>query len=275
MFQFGCWRLYNTISNMFGLTFHPYGLIIGIALVAGWEFLRLACKKYQISFDRIKTSVVMILVGGFIFARLWHGVTDWYLYAPNPIALLYVWQGGMSIIGGIIGGCLVAVGLILFQSKLSLSKEKLSFLLLTDLVVHALPISQIIGRLGNFVNQELYGLPTQLSWGIYIDVEHRLGNVATQSHFHPLFLYEMLLNFVIALWIWRSKWQLGAGGSTGLYLVLYGFGRLLLDFLRIDRGKYVWIGLSLNQYVLLVLVIIGLALLGRKHYQAKSAKIGR
>ncbi len=260
---------------MFGLTFHPYGLIIGVALVAGWEFLRLACKKYQISFDRIKNNIVIVLVGGFIFARLWHGVTDWYLYAPNPIALLYVWQGGMSIIGGIIGGCLVAIGLRLLQSRPKPSEGKLSFLLLTDLVVHALPISQIIGRLGNFVNQELYGLPTQLPWGIYIDVEHRLRNVASQSHFHPLFLYEMLLNLVITLWIWRSKWQLGTGGSTGLYLVLYGFGRLLLDFLRIDRGKNVWIGLSLNQYVLLILIIIGLALLGRKHYQAKSAKIGR
>lgn len=190
---------------MFGLTFHPYGLIVGVAFVVGWEFLRLACKKYQISFDKIKTSVVMILIGGFIFARLWHGVTDWHLYAQNPTALLYVWQGGLSIIGGIIGGCLVAIGLILFQRRPQPSESKLSFLLLTDLVVHALPIGQILGRLGNFVNQELYGLPTQLPWGIYIDVEHRLGNVVTQSHFHPLFLYEMLLNFVIAMCIWRRK----------------------------------------------------------------------
>ncbi len=260
---------------MFGLPFHPYGLLIGIALVVGWELAQRACKKYRINFAGIQKSFILILIGGGISARLWHGVTDWSIYSENPIALLYIWNGGLSIIGGIIVGMLTAVGITFGHTRSSSNLEKLSLLGLTDLMVHALPISQALGRLGNFVNQELYGLPTQLPWGIYVDPVHRLPEVATYSHFHPLFFYEMILTIGIAVLIWQKKWHIGSGLATAWYMVLYGSGRLLLDFLRIDTGDYVYLGLSLNQYVLGALIMMGSILIWKQHHQIKSAKTGK
>lgn len=261
---------------MFGLTFHPYGLLIGIALVAGWECAQRACLKYGYSFKQMQKMYVLIIVIGFIFARLWHGITDWSLYVQNPAALLYVWNGGLSIIGGIVGGGLATMAILFTQKKrTSLGRKPLTLFVVTDLLVHALPVSQAIGRIGNFVNQELYGLPTNVPWGIYIDPEHRLLRVLNHSHFHPLFLYEIVLNLIIAGIIWRNRWVVGVGQATGLYLVLYGFGRLLLDFLRIDRGDMVWFGFSFNQYVLLVLTLYGAFLFWRRHYHETSVKTGK
>ena len=250
---------------MFGLTFHLYGLLVGIALVVGWELVQRACKKYQIPFEMIQKDLLAILFGGFIFARLWHGVTDWSLYSENPISVLYVWNGGLSIIGGIIGGGIVVFGLQLIRKQAQENKIKLTLLLLTDLMVHALPISQAIGRLGNYINQELYGLPTNVPWAIFIDPENRLQTVLEQTHFHPLFLYEIVLNTGIAVFIWCRHWRIGSGQVTAWYLVLYGLGRFLLDFLRIDKGDHVWLGISLNQYILLFIVGLGFVLLKRKN----------
>ncbi len=261
---------------MFGLTFHPYGLLIGIALVAGWECVQRACSRYGFSFKQMQKMYVLIITIGFIFARVWHGITDWSIYAQNPIELLYVWNGGLSIIGGILGGGLAAIVLLLTQKKqTSFGQKQITLLVVTDLLVHALPVSQAIGRIGNFANQELYGLPTKVPWGIYIDPDHRLQSVITQSHFHPLFLYEIILNLIIVVIIWRKRWVIGAGQATAYYLVIYGIGRLLLDFLRIDRGDLVWFGVSFNQYVLLMFVLGGLMLLWRRRYHETSTKTGK
>lgn len=261
---------------MFGLSFHPYGLLIGIALVAGWECVQRACLRYDFSFKQMQKMYVLIITIGFISSRVWHGITDWSLYVQNPIALLYVWNGGLSIIGGIIGGGLATIAILFTQKKrTSLGRKPLTLFVVTDLLVHALPVSQAIGRVGNFVNQELYGLPTNLSWGIYIDPEHRLQSVITQSHFHPLFFYEIILNLIIAVLLWRKRWAIGVGQATAFYLVFYGIGRLLLDFLRIDRGDLVWFSISLNQYVLLMLALGGLMLLWSRRYHNTSAKTGK
>ncbi len=261
---------------MFGLSLHPYGLLIGIALVAGWECVQRVCLRYGYSFKQMQVMYVLMIMAGFIFARLWHGITDWSLYVQNPVALLYVWNGGLSIIGGFIGGGLGAITILYVQkNRKSFGKNQITLMVLTDLLVHALPVSQAIGRVGNFVNQELYGLPTNLPWGIYIDPEHRLQSVITQSYFHPLFLYEIILNLAIAVLLWRKRWSIGVGQATAFYLVFYGIGRLLLDFLRIDRGDLVWFSISLNQYVLLMLALGGLMLLWSRRYHNTSAKTGK
>ena len=261
---------------MFGLSLHPYGLLIGIALVVGWECAQRACLRYGYSFKQMQVMYVQMIMTGFIFARLWHGITDWSLYVQNPIALLYVWNGGLSIIGGILGGGLAVITILFTQKKRNNSAQKqITLLVVTDLLVHALPISQAIGRLGNFVNQELYGLPTNLPWGIYIDPEHRLLPVINHSFFHPLFLYEIVLNVIIAVMLWRKRWVVGVGQATGLYLVLYGLGRFLLDFLRIESGDLTLLGISLNQYVLLALVLYGLLLIWRSHYHVTSVRTGK
>lgn len=261
---------------MFGLSFHPYGLLVGIALVAGWDCVQRACLRYGYSFKKMQKMYALIITIGFIFARLWHGITDWSLYVQNPAALLFVWNGGLSIIGGIIGGGLATMAILFTQKKrTSLGRKSLTLFVVTDLLVHALPVSQAIGRVGNFVNQELYGLPTNLPWGIYIDPEHRLPSVTVQNYFHPLFMYEIILNLAIAVILWRKKWAIGTGQATAFYLVFYGIGRLLLDFLRIDRGDLVWFSFSLNQYALLMLALGGLMLLWSRRYHDTSAKTGK
>lgn len=263
---------------MFGLQIHPYGLIIGFACIVGWELVKKVAQKYSVAFNSISNQLFGIFAAGLISARVWHVITDWSLYRDAPIAALYVWNGGLSIIGGILGGCLAGIILSFLTARKNnntLSRSMRNFLLLTDILVHAVPISQAIGRIGNFVNQELYGLPTSLPWGIAIDPIHRLASVQSFTHFHPLFLYEILLNICIAVFLWNKRWQLGAGKATASYLLFYGLGRACLDFLRIDRGDHVWFGLSLNQYVLLTLALVSLGFLVIENYQLKSTKTGK
>ncbi|MCA9372620.1 prolipoprotein diacylglyceryl transferase [Candidatus Woesebacteria bacterium] len=263
---------------MFGLEIHPYGLILGFACIVGWELVKKVAQKYSVAFASISNQLLGIFVVGLISARVWHVITDWSLYSDAPISALYVWNGGLSIIGGILGGCLAGFVFSLLKArekKKTLLRSMTNFFVLTDVLVHAVPISQAIGRIGNFINQELYGLPTNLPWGIPIDPSHRLVSVQSFTHFHPLFLYEMFLNICISAFLWNKRWQLGAGKAIASYLLLYGLGRVCLDFLRIDRGDHVWFGLSLNQYVLLILALVSLGFLVVKNYQLKSTKTGK
>jgi phosphatidylglycerol:prolipoprotein diacylglycerol transferase len=158
-----------------------------------------------------------------------------------------VWHGGLGIFGGILGG---GVGLWIYTRKKDI------FLKMLDLVAFGLPIGQAIGRWGNFFNQELYGKPTSLPWGIYIRPENRLLSVIEYERFQPLFLYESLwcLGVFGALhWLVKDKVvKLGKGGVFIFYLGLYGLGRFFLEFLRIESWKIY--GVNVAQAISLGLV---------------------
>ena len=141
------------------------------------------------------------------------------------------------------------------------------FLFWADIAAPALALGQAIGRWGNFVNQELYGLPTSLPWGIYIDPQHRLPGVQAYEYFHPVFLYESLWslgNMGFLLWLSRRyEDRLKPGDVFLTYLVIYPLGRFLIEFLRLDSAQVA--GLNTNQTIMLIIAIVAAGLLVWRH----------
>ncbi len=239
-------------------TFHLYGLIIGVAAVVGIWLAAIKAKKYGLSESLFEKLWLVGVVSGLIGSRLWHVATDFEYYADAVITMFYIWNGGLSIIGGVVGA---VVGLYVY-TKYFANKVKNIFTLFLDLAVFGLPVAQAIGRIGNYINYELYGLPTTLPWKIYIPLEFRVSEFINQEYFHPLFLYEIIftLAFATAIWVVDQRnnktnlLQIGSGWISSIYILYYCVVRFLLDFLRIDKSV-VFAGLGSNQVVLLVFMI--------------------
>jgi prolipoprotein diacylglyceryl transferase len=167
------------------------------------------------------------LVGG----RLYHVMTDWELYfgeGRNPVTALYVWRGGLGVWGSIAMGALgVVIGCRL---------KGIRVLPVIDAMAPGVLVAQALGRLGNWFNQELFGRPTDLPWGLEIDAAHRPAGYLDETTFHPTFLYELLWCLAAAaLLVWADRrWQLGHGRVVALYVMLYTAGRFWIETLRVD-----------------------------------------
>ena len=194
------------------------------------------------------TDVATIAVpAGIVGARIYHVVTSPDRYLDDPVAALYVWQGGLGIPGGIAGGFLAAY--------VMLRRRGISRGAFADAVAPGVAVAQAIGRLGNYFNQELFGRPTTLPWGLRIDADNP-DAVAGAVAYHPTFLYESLWNLgVAALVVWADRrFRLGHGRAFALYLAAYAAGRAWIEALRIDDAQ-VFFGLRLNDYVMAVVFI--------------------
>ena len=239
---------------MFG--FHWYGLLIGIGILAAIQASTWLAKRRKIDEQILWNGAWWALAGGLIGARLYHVLDLWSeIYSLDPISVLYIWNGGLGIIGGLIGGFL---GLFIYYRYIIHHPSSIiHFNNLLDIAFFGLPLGQAIGRIGNFINQEVYGLPTDLPWGIYIDEKF--------GRFHPLFAYEalwMLLGFGLMFMAEKTdrlKWI--KQSFTGFYLVWYGVGRFWLDFLR--PKDVVWFIGSFNmaQVSSVLMISLGLGLL--------------
>jgi phosphatidylglycerol:prolipoprotein diacylglycerol transferase len=256
-----------------------YGLIlIGGAIAAGL-ISAVEARRRGRDPDVVWDGIVWALIGGIVGARLWHVLTPsrsllipgcvpsdisncqvtfgWYL--SHPMDIVAVWRGGLGIPGGVAGGVL---GLYLFTRR-----ARLPFAEWLDVGAPAVPLAQAIGRWGNFVNQELYGGPTNLPWAIPIDPTHRLPAVAQFETFHPLFLYESIYNLLVCLALLyvarRYASSLKPADLFLVYLVLYPFGRFLLEFLRLDVS--VAVGVNINQLVSLGVCLAAAYLLYARH----------
>lgn len=247
------------------LNFNIYGFIIGLALViASWLI------EEQLKHEKV-LSKVFYKVGllAFVFAvfgaRIWHVFTDFHLYKNNLMAIVEVWNGGLSIFGGVLGGI---VGLIVstfvlkeLKNKSVESKKETVFKLL-DYSIFGLPVGQAIGRLGNYFNQELYGAPSNSFLKIFIDKEYRLTGFEQIEYYHPLFFYEMLITGLFAIMLYylnkkRSKKlpKIGSGNLFLIYILYYSIFRFFLDFLRLDKTFSSIFSLGINQLFLVVLVV--------------------
>ena len=227
---------------------HFYGLAILTGIAATSYFVNRELKKFSWSKNLIfEDALFFVLIPGVIGARLWHVMTDWYLYQNDPLAALYIWNGGLGIYGGIIGGLL---GVYLYCKK-----QKLPLLQILDLVAVFLPVAQIIGRFGNLANQEIFGSQTNLPWGFFVE---RLGN-----YFHPAFLYEQLANLLLFIILYRSYKYSNTANKPGnlfiMYLLGYGLVRFLVDFFRLEPAIY--FGLTFAQFFSLLVMSAGLLLL--------------
>ncbi len=249
-----------------------YGVIIMVgALAALWLSLKEA-KYRDLDPEVIWDVVPWLLIAGIIGARLWHVLTpsksmgagvDYYF--SNPIEIFKIRKGGLGIPGGILGGI---IALVIYSRK-----KKLNFFTWADAIAPGLALAQAIGRWGNFINQELYGGPTDLPWAIHIDEANRLPEYIQYETFHPMFLYESLwnlMNMFLLLVMERSfKEKLLPGDLLFTYLIIYPLGRFLLEFMRLDTSLVG--GINVNQITMLAVVIFAAVMLFLRHRKKTSA----
>ena len=245
-----------------------YGVIVMLGVIAGSLIVERELKRRGEKGDRIWDALIWVLPAGIIGARLWY-VLNAVLggnrsYLEDPASMIRVWEGGLHIFGGFLFGTLA----LLFY----LRRNHLDPWLFLDAAGPAALVGQGIGRLANFINQELYGPPTTLPWGIPISAEHRLPQYqdltlypVELTHFHPTFAYEMLWNFASAgllLWISRRyKEDLKPGAIFAGWLVLAGLGRVIIEFFRPDQPKVASLGISYTSIFAALMAIVGAVLL--------------
>lgn len=229
---------------------HWYGIALALAAMTGVAIaLRLGS---QIGFKRedIIDAALWSVFAGFIGARIWHVWNEWWWYGEKPFEIWQVWEGGLALHGGIAFGLIT---LYLFTKR-----KKISLLRFLDFAVVGMIAAQAIGRIGNYFNQELFGKPSDLPWAILISPENRPDQFAQFASFHPLFLYEMLLNaslFLLLFFVLWRKFKERPGIVLSSYFIGYGTIRFSLDFLRFDQFGF-W-GLTAAQWVSLAMLIIG------------------
>ena len=219
--------------------------------------LIIATRRWQARGGTADSMELMVVVGvpfGIVGARLYHVITDYQLYfgaGRQPLNALKIWEGGLGVWGaiafGVLGGYLVA------------RRRRIAFPAVLDAIAPAILVAQAVGRLGNWFNQELFGRPTTLPWGLEIAPQYRPVGYGQFATFHPTFLYEMLWNLAAAvLLVWLDRrFRLGHGKVFALYVLLYCGGRFWIEALRIDTVNEIG-GFRLNNYTALIGFIVAL-----------------
>lgn len=233
---------------------HIYGLCIALGVIASVSLARRRWAKLGGNPDDITSVAIVAIPAGLIGARIYHVITDFPdLYSngrwwPNAF---YIWNGGLGIPGGVVAGALAA----LFMAH----RYKMNWRAMADVTAPALPIAQAIGRFGNYFNQELFGRPTELPWGLQVDANHVPAGYAPDTLFHPTFLYESLWNFSLAglIVLLSRKFVLKPGRWFAVYILGYGLGRLWVESLRIDKANEI-LGLRVNTWTSSLAIIGGL-----------------
>jgi phosphatidylglycerol:prolipoprotein diacylglycerol transferase len=245
-----------------GFPIHWYGIIVtlGIAIGAWWAGTEV--KRRGGSVDDFYNGLLIVVISGFVFARAWYVIQESIAGDGAQFnslgAVVNVRAGGLNILGGFVGATLVA--LIWVRWK------KLDFWMYADVAGPALLIAQSFGRWGNFINQELYGPPTELPWGLLIDASNRIApynDLVTYPEtirFHPTFLYESLwlfIGFILLIVLnnrYRDRWR--SGTLFGLFMIWWGGGRAWVELFRPDQPK---IGDSIVSYSMVFAALLAVA----------------
>jgi prolipoprotein diacylglyceryl transferase len=199
-----------------------------------------------------ESAALAAILVGFLGARIGYVLPRLDTFIDRPLEILAIWQGGLALFGGLTAGTL-AVIVVTRRGGGDIPR-------MADAVAPGLPLAQAIGRWGNYFNQELYGRPTDLPWGLEVEPRFRRPVVAGSETFHPTFLYESLWNIGLVLVLLRldRRRTLPRGALILVYTVGYGIGRFLVELLRIDTIER-YAGLSRNNWLALLLVVVGVA----------------
>jgi len=245
---------HNGTVDLGPLTIHLYGLTLLVAIaVCIWITGRRWVARGG-DWDLIYRCALWGVGAGIVGARLYHLATSW-SEVPDPKwkGAFEIWHGGLGVWGGIAAG--VVVGSLVAR------RSGVDVAVLMDCVAPGLLVAQGIGRLGNWWNQELYGKPTKLPWGLEIDAAHRVAPYFDPATtFHPTFLYELIWDLLAAalLIMIARRFAIRPPGVFALYVSLYCFGRFWVEALRVDPAHHV-AGLRLNDWVALLGMLAGLA----------------
>jgi prolipoprotein diacylglyceryl transferase len=227
-----------------------YGVMIALGVVAAVAMAGRRWERRGGDRSDISALAAWAVPAGLVGARAYHVITDPELFRGRWLHVFAIWEGGLGIPGGLLAGVLVGVAVA--------RRRRLRIGVLLDAVAPAIPLAQAIGRLGNWFNQELYGRPTGLPWGLRIDPAHRPAGLEHVATYHPTFLYEALWNLVLIGVLLRieRRWSLRPGRLFALYVGGYALGRLWVESLRIDHANTI-LGLRLNIWVsLLTLAVV-------------------
>ena len=246
-----------------------YGIILMLGVLAGGWLAASEVRRRRSDPEIVWDLLIWLIIGGVIGARLWHVFTPspssiaegrtTLFYLTHPFDLINLRNGGLGIPGAVIGG---AVSLFFYSRR-----HGLNFAEWADISAPSLALGQAIGRWGNFVNQELYGAPTNLPWKLFIDPGHRLAGFEGVEYYHPLFLYESTWNIAnMALLIWLTRQFSGRllhGDIFLVYLIVYPLGRFGLEFLRLDAAMLG--GINANQTVMALVALVSVLVLLWRH----------
>ena len=234
------------------LELHMYGLTLLVAILACLWLTGTRWRRLGGDWDLVTRVAVWGVAFGVVGARAYHDVSSWNeVPSPKWQGVFEVWKGGLGIWGGVLFGAL-AGAVVVRRAGYDVSK----FL---DVAAPGLLLAQGIGRIGNWWNQELYGKPTKLPWGLEIDSAHITNpQYLGYKTFHPTFLYELIWDLVGAgvLLLIARRFTIKAPGLFALYVVWYCFGRFFEELLRIDPAHHI-AGLRLNAWVSAIVFVGG------------------
>ncbi len=245
-----------------------YGVLVMLGAVVGTLIAEREIRRRGENGESIWDALVWVLPLGILGARLWYVVNNILggstYYTENPAKILNIPEGGLHFFGGLLFG---AIALFFF-----LKKNGMDIWLFLDAIAPAIFIGQALARPANFINQELYGQPTKLPWGIPIDAGHRLAQYADLSQypvettrFHPTFAYEMILNILLALLlIWISRQyvdKMKPGAIFSGWLVFAGLARAFIEFFRPDQPRFGDSFVTYSMFVSLLMAIAGVLIL--------------
>ena len=251
-----------------------YGILLVAGMVAATTVASRYVERKGQDGNDMWDMFVAILIPALIGARLYYvfiqsprGPGGLETYLANPLDILKIWQGGIHIFGGLIFGTIAAYVFARIR--------KIPLLTFLDGIALGLPLGQAIGRLANFVNQELYGPPTTLPFGLDILPSHRIApyndliTYPETTRFHPLFLYESVWNiigFFVIFWISRRyEKTLKTGDILLMYLIWYPLGRFFIEFIRTDSWFFAGTPFNVVHLISAICVIVSGALLYMRH----------
>jgi prolipoprotein diacylglyceryl transferase len=236
------------VWDVFGFPLRAYAVCIIVGIIVGMLIANRRWRARGGTGDSLEMVVVLAVPFGIVGARLYHVITDYQLYfgpGRHPIDALKIWNGGLGVWG--------AIGFGVLGAYLVARRHQIRFPALLDAAAPGIAVAQGIGRLGNWFNQELFGRPTSLPWGLEIAPDHRPLGFEQYATFHPTFLYELIwdLGIAVALVLLDRRFRLGHGKVFALYVAFYTMGRFWIEALRIDQVNEIG-GFRLNNYTSLI-----------------------
>lgn len=230
------------------ITIYWYGIFLFIGTILGAWWLIKQTKNTALEIH-ILNLIPLVVLSGIVGARLVFVILKWSDFSSNLVSIFNLQNGGMSIHGALIFGA----GAILIYAKL----QKLAVLRIFDIFVPAVLIGQIIGRFGNFFNQEAFGPPTDLPWKMFVKESLRPMEFGNADFFHPTFIYSVIgLSIILMIIIFLKRYQLKPGVILWTYIVTYSLLRIFTEFFRIDSDY--WGSLTIAQWASLLIVSISL-----------------